>query len=75
MIDYRCPACNRPVKGRQDVTVGTKPTKNISQCQHCETFVTGKIITDDLGPCYSFSVSRIPAEAKANAPANVARFM
>lgn len=38
MTDCRCPACNQPVVGTEDVVDGSKPTI-ITACQHCNTSV------------------------------------
>lgn len=35
LVDHRCPKCDRPVKGRREVTTGLPPLKPANKCQHC----------------------------------------
>lgn len=53
MTDYRCPCCNRPVSGKQDVTLATNQPK-AKQCQHCKTAIEAKKFTDDVGTTWGF---------------------
>ena len=53
MIDLRCPSCNRPVKGREEV-VHRKQLPKVTECPHCKTPVIVERHEDDLGECFSY---------------------
>jgi len=38
MVDRRCPSCNRPVRGREDVVHVEKlaADRKVSECPHCK---------------------------------------
>jgi len=47
MVDFRCPHCNRPVEGVEDIThQNAKPSA--TQCQHCKRPVTVEWDDDSL---------------------------
>jgi hypothetical protein len=55
IIDYRCPRCDRVVRGREEVVLVKKiPSPLPEQCKHCGAMLTHAIDRDDLGECLSF---------------------
>jgi DNA-directed RNA polymerase subunit RPC12/RpoP len=57
MIDYRCPACNRPVEGREDVAYHSQ-LPGVTACPHCGTPVVIKEYDEGkLGKVWSFSIA------------------
>lgn len=63
MLDLRCPRCNRPVQGTEEVkhvdALGDVP----SRCQHCSSRVRLSEPTDEgLGVEVHFIPAKLPAE-------------
>lgn len=48
MIDNRCPKCNQPVKGRQEITFGSDkgPKFPAKFCQYCNTLLSARFNED-----------------------------
>lgn len=56
IIDFRCPQCNRPVKGKQDVDIYTDiPKKLPSKCPHCKVRLSFEKDHSSI-VSYSFSI-------------------
>lgn len=54
MIDFRCPKCNRPVKGKEEVTfVGKLPSPPIKRCpnKECEAKIKLEDASNDGIEC------------------------
>lgn len=49
MLDYRCPKCNEPVVGHEEVK-HVKRLPAVKQCQNCKTKVRIQHTEEDLGP-------------------------
>lgn len=52
IIDFRCPACDRHVKGDTDVVTCLGPpvgTVGIEECQHCHAKIRYYTFQEDLG--------------------------
>ncbi len=56
-IDYRCPCCNRPVKGKEDVITLKKEPKDLpAVCPHCKSPIVLVGLRDDImGTQFYFS--------------------
>ena len=50
IFDKRCPKCNRPVSGTQEVTSLPSSYSDVATCQHCKAVVRLNFETTDLGP-------------------------
>jgi uncharacterized protein with PIN domain len=58
MTDNRCPQCNRPLRGREEI-LDTRPTKPVDRCPHCGAAVTLRK-TDNPGDVVRFYYARAP---------------
>lgn len=46
LVDYRCPVCNQPVQGKEDVAIRkTEPAEKLT-CQNCKT-ECGRVLDDE----------------------------
>jgi uncharacterized Zn finger protein (UPF0148 family) len=72
MLDRRCPACNRPVRGKQEVVTLkalTPADKKIAGCPHCKTPIRLSGEVCDLGGHFYETAKPFKATAEERAEA------
>lgn len=57
MIDNRCPKCNRPVQGKEEMLSGCSK-QPASTCQHCKTTLVLLVSRSDVGVTYYYDVKK-----------------
>ena len=59
MVDYRCPRCDRPLRGREEVALLVRLPRGVDRCRHCGLGGLRLVMyTDGLGECWFFQTGQ-----------------
>lgn len=65
LVDFRCPKCNKPILGSEEVNRVSKLPPKHFDCPHCKTQILLNGENVELGDLYYYDFDEYPPTAKS----------